>query len=363
MTPPMDPHEYARAVRAELADLPAKDRDELLEDLDDHLAEVAAESDVPLEERLGSPEAYAAELRAAYGGRPARPRVRVTDRGLALIGAAHTRLLRLTPYRQLVAFLPELRPAWWAVRGYAAALVVLSTVGQHRLIPDDPVAWVFTLLMVWASVWLGRRTVAGAGSGWRRVPLILTNVAAAWAVLVGMAAAGHTGGYASSTEFAASGPAPVEVRNVATFDGGGIYNILPYAEDGTALKNVRLYDQDGRPLVLDPEMYNKRIDRPCEGEPPMANAYPLALRDVFEEQFDENGRPLPDPCASATPAPLVPAEPSATAEASAEVSVSADPSADPSTAPEASAEPSAEPSAEQSVKASAEPSARPSGKR
>ncbi|MFF3665112.1 HAAS signaling domain-containing protein [Microtetraspora malaysiensis] len=352
MTPRTDPEEYARAVRAELDDLPAKDRDELLEDLDDHLAEVAAESDVPLEERLGSPAAYAAELRAAYGGRPARPRVRVadrvTDRGLALVGAAHTRLLRLTPYRQLVAFLPELRPAWWAVRGYAAAVVVLSIVGQRRLIPDDPVAWVFTLLLVWASVWLGRRTVAGAGSGWRRVPLILTNVVAAWAVLVGMAAAGHTGGYASSTELGA--PPSVEVRNTATFDGGGIYNILPYAEDGTVLKNVRLYDQDGRPLVLDPEMHNMRIVRPCAGEPPMGNSYPLALRDMIDDQVDENGYLLPDPCASPTP------DPPALADPSVEASVSAEPS------PESSADPSPEPSGKPAKKA-AEPSARPSERR
>ncbi|MCC5574247.1 hypothetical protein IMZ11_01150 [Microtetraspora sp. AC03309] len=335
MTPPMDPHEYARAVRAELADLPAKDRDELIEDLDDHLAEVAAESDVPLEERLGSPAAYAAELRAAYGGRPARPRTRVADRAGALAGTAHARLLRLTPYRQVIAFLPELRPAWWALRGYALALVVLSAVGPGGVIPGDPVAWVFTLMMVWASVWLGRRTVAGSRVGWRRIPLILANAAAAWAVLVGMATADHTGVYESSTTFEASGPAPVEVRNVATFDGGGVYNILPYAEDGTALKNVRLYDQDGRPLVLEPEMYDKRIVRPCEGEPPMANSYPLDLRD----KYDENGFPVTEAtCVPASPAASVTAEPSQQGEESASPATS--PSAEPSGSPEPSVRPS-----------------------
>ncbi|WP_433219518.1 HAAS signaling domain-containing protein [Microtetraspora malaysiensis] len=345
MTPRTDPEEYARAVRAELDDLPAKDRDELLEDLDDHLAEVAAESDVPLEERLGSPAAYAAELRAAYGGRPARPRRSVTGRVGAVPGEVHRRLLGLPPYRQFVTFLPELRPAWWAVRGYAAALVVLSTVGQARLIPGNPVTWVFTLLVVWASVWLGRRTTARAardGMGrWRRVPLILTNVAAAWAVLVGMAAAGHTGGYASSTELSA--PPSVEVRNVASFDGGGIFNIVPYAADGTALTDVRLYDQDGRPITLEPEMYGRRIVRPCAGEPPMANSYPLPL----ETAFDENGQPVPTACDPAT------AQPSATPAGSTE------PSPEPSGG--SSAEPSAEPSPESSgkpAKKAAEPSER-----
>jgi hypothetical protein len=58
---------YAAAVRAALADLPAAARADLQDDLESHLAEVAAESDAPLRERLGPPEAYAADLRAAYG--------------------------------------------------------------------------------------------------------------------------------------------------------------------------------------------------------------------------------------------------------------------------------------------------------
>src|SRR5438105_11699669 len=51
---------YAAAIRAELAGLAPTERDTLLEDLEDHLAEVAAESDATLTERLGSPAAYAA---------------------------------------------------------------------------------------------------------------------------------------------------------------------------------------------------------------------------------------------------------------------------------------------------------------
>src|SRR5438270_260515 len=44
---------YAAAVRAALADLPPAEAQALLEDLDDHLAEVAAESTEPLAQRLG----------------------------------------------------------------------------------------------------------------------------------------------------------------------------------------------------------------------------------------------------------------------------------------------------------------------
>ncbi|HEY0696218.1 MAG TPA: hypothetical protein VGD43_00230, partial [Micromonospora sp.] len=65
---------YVGEVRRELADLPPETRDELLEDLPEHLTEVAAEADGPLADRLGTPQAYAAELRTAAGfGPPAEP--------------------------------------------------------------------------------------------------------------------------------------------------------------------------------------------------------------------------------------------------------------------------------------------------
>src|SRR4030095_596703 len=57
----------ATALRAACAALPGPDRELLLEDLEDHLQEVAAEAGGPLSERLGRPEAYAAELRASAG--------------------------------------------------------------------------------------------------------------------------------------------------------------------------------------------------------------------------------------------------------------------------------------------------------
>ncbi|MGV9767766.1 HAAS signaling domain-containing protein, partial [Micromonospora tulbaghiae] len=59
--------DYVDRVRAALADLPPGVRDELTEELPEHLAEVAAEGEGTLVDRLGTPEAYAAELRAAAG--------------------------------------------------------------------------------------------------------------------------------------------------------------------------------------------------------------------------------------------------------------------------------------------------------
>ena len=60
--------QYLTEVERELADLPADERAELLEDLAMHLAALQEEpDDRSLTERLGSSASYAAELRSAAG--------------------------------------------------------------------------------------------------------------------------------------------------------------------------------------------------------------------------------------------------------------------------------------------------------
>lgn len=332
MNPPMTPQDYAAAVRAALADLPARDRDALLEDLDEHLAEVAAEPGMSLEERLGSPEAYAAELRAAYGGRPSSGGSslggRLRERMSGAVRRVHTRLLVLPPYRQAAVFAPELRPAWWVLRGYAIALAVLAPISAPGLIPGDIPAWVFTLAVVWGSVWLGRRGRARA-SRWGRVLLLGANLVTAVLVIAAMADVPSTSSRSVAFDY---GPRPqayapgMRVESVSSL-GGDISNILPYAEDGTPLHNVRLYDQDGNPIMLDPG-FDQEIVIPCDGEPPIRNAYPLPLKPV-ERRADPTGPEAT--CVPATPAPTdVTASPTPSAEQSGSPSPSPSPSAEPS---------------------------------
>ncbi len=65
---------YLKEVAPHLAALPAQERADLLDDLAQHLREIAAEPGPPLTERIGSPEAYAAELLASAVWRaPALP--------------------------------------------------------------------------------------------------------------------------------------------------------------------------------------------------------------------------------------------------------------------------------------------------
>src|SRR5947209_4825618 len=82
---------YAASVRAALMDLPSDQAEILLEELEDHLREIAAEAGGSLSERLGPPEQYAQELRTAYGAAQARgrrqrdPALRDARRALARI--------------------------------------------------------------------------------------------------------------------------------------------------------------------------------------------------------------------------------------------------------------------------------------
>src|ERR1700674_171793 len=122
--PANDVAPYAAAVRSALASLPEAERASLLEDLENHLAEVAGESELSLQERLGKPEEYAADLRSAYGSESNTPsrkrRWALGDRSWALVKAAFG-----TPvYRELRALLPELLPGWWVLRAYLIVLVL-----------------------------------------------------------------------------------------------------------------------------------------------------------------------------------------------------------------------------------------------
>lgn len=165
--------DYVARVRTALADLPPAARDELLEDLPEHLAEVAAEGEGPLADRLGPPAAYAEELRAAAGtptGRRWRPTVDLrlraaVDQVRARLRAVDSTSGPLIGYEKGSDFVRLLRPAWWVVRGYLVALTVAELPAKDSigLLPriqagDSTLAGVVMLMaFVIGSIWLGHR--------------------------------------------------------------------------------------------------------------------------------------------------------------------------------------------------------------
>jgi hypothetical protein len=244
---------YVEAVRAALSGLPESTRDELLEDLPEHLAEVAADDVGSLTDRLGPPSVYAAELLASagfVGGFPDPPER--TDH-LAEFRETTLRRLRLVDatagplfgYERASEFLILLRPAWWVLRGYLAAMVIawmLDDSGQPRgLLPriggSEVVAVLLLAAGVFASIWLGRRSLRLS-----KAPRYALWAGTVVLILVAMS------GFLSVDS---------STRGAVYEDVGGytdpfshVRDVFVYDEQGRLIEGARLFDQDGQPIRL-----------------------------------------------------------------------------------------------------------------
>jgi hypothetical protein len=130
--------DYLAGVRAALADLPPAQLEALLEDLPEHIAEVAASDPQPLADRLGSPVSFAAETRSAAGLPAAPPPPPSSPSTVASSTAEHVRALavaanaglgRLLGYERATLAGPPLRPGWWLARGLLGAGWLLFLAG------------------------------------------------------------------------------------------------------------------------------------------------------------------------------------------------------------------------------------------
>src|SRR4030081_3043843 len=219
---------YAASVRAALSDLTPDQAEVLLEDLEDHLREVAAEAGGPLAERLGTPEQYAQELRAAYGAAHAGGMRR--DPALHHVQRAFAGVRGSAWYGQVRAFLPELRPAWWVLRGYLAALILTAAFSPgYSLgpIPDPTtkrgIAEILAAgVAIWLSVRVGRRSRSLPHGA--RFPAVSANVVIAFGAAVLL---GHMHSFAYSELIGTATPEQAPVT--AAFAAGPVTNIYPYS--------------------------------------------------------------------------------------------------------------------------------------
>ena len=240
---------YARQVREALADVPPARVEELLEDLEEHLVEVASETPGPLTDRLGPAAEYAAELRRAAGlpEGPA-PETAVLDGWRWDLQRYRARWVDHPAVVQAREFLPELRPAWWVVRGWAAvaAVGVVFLGAGVSLLPTLGVGvlgWLITGAAVVLSVRQGLRDrVAARPLSHRAAAVNLVLAVCTLIALVGLVSRSAEAAYPEPASFD-SGP-----TTLVHEDGTPITNIVPYGSDGEPLTGVLLYDQDGRPI-------------------------------------------------------------------------------------------------------------------
>ena len=267
---------YAASVRAALSNLPTDQSEVLLEDLEDHLREIAADAGGPLHERLGPPQQYAEDLRAAYGA--AQVTTRRQDAALHDLQRALARVTGSTWYRQIRAFLPELRPAWWVLRAYLAVLILMAAVSPgYPLgpIPDPTskrglVEILATGIAIWLSVRIGRRSRQLSQKA-----LVLAYSANLLIALFAVVVLANMRSFAYSELTGTTSPQQTTFANA--FAAGQVTNIYPYSQDGKPLTNVLLYDQDGRPIMVDKSEAQTSYPIGADGKA-VTNAYPLTQR-------------------------------------------------------------------------------------
>ena len=205
----------------------------------------------------------------------------------------------------MTGFVPELRPAWWVLRGYlavqalAVALTPLFNGGGFsfpvpQLLGSSLLGLLAVAAAVAGSVALGRR---GARSWGVRGLLAAGNAALVVVALLLVAELGNSEAVDDHRpEFAATSAGPVSGLRSG---GREISNIFPFGPDGEPLRDVYLIDQEGQPLVAthyDNELLEPRrlVDR--NGDE-VANRYPQEQRQL---ELD-TGRRDPGPTRSSGP--------------------------------------------------------------
>lgn len=254
-TSSVEVEQYCAAVRVALAGVSDEVTEDLLEDLPHHLAEVLAEGEGSLRDRLGEPAAYAEELRAAAGLEPAGAdssaigtRARMAEaagRAVDRAGRVDVRVGRLVGYERFSDLARAVRPGWWVLRGWIVAqfLCGARTGGGtwHGLVPrlngSRLVGTAVAFAVIAASVWLGRRGLRF--SAWPRRALLAASVVIA---LAGVALYSSSG----SSSFSYIAPASAALLPSSDFD-------CVYDKAGNLVDGARFFDQNGNQLFYLPE--------------------------------------------------------------------------------------------------------------
>ncbi|MBV8957647.1 MAG: hypothetical protein JO087_02680, partial [Actinobacteria bacterium] len=168
---------YVAAVRSLIQHLPTVEREEILEDLTSQLNEEAAEPGIALEQRLGTPSAFAAEFVESLG---VVSRHEVTQP--APMVAEPTAVRR---------WWSDVAPAWWMLRPFVIAGTIVLLLARHR---EDSLTRLLLLALgavVAASAvsWSRRQGVNGG-----RWNLALSAVGVVAALAVGFALVGGADG-------------------------------------------------------------------------------------------------------------------------------------------------------------------------
>jgi hypothetical protein len=146
----------------------------------------------------------------------------------------------------LVRGVVALRPAWWVLRGLIAAWAAAGLLGLQgaALVPRDPRMLLLSILGVGGSVALARGLWASA------LTRSLVRIGNVLAVLLLLPAMGSS---QTSVVYVGSEANHIPTEGL-TFNGRPVENVFVYDASGARLSDVRLFDDQGRSLVLSPEV-------------------------------------------------------------------------------------------------------------
>ena len=244
--------DFARAVRAALADLPADEVEDLTDGLEADLAERAADQDSP---DFGDPVAYANELRSAAGlpprstHRPSSARSVLGSAWADLVGGL--RELEKHPLMaRLAAFFVAIRPLWWAFRAWVFYGVACWALNVSALSFNLGTIALFLACLV-LSVQLGRGKLQPRA--WMRTTFFALNVVLVLTVPIALLATSFAFNSQVSNAFADGLNQSTNSGDGLTYNGRQISNIFAYDSSGKPLTDVQLFDQEGKPLNTVPD--------------------------------------------------------------------------------------------------------------
>lgn len=229
---------YLDRVRAALGDLPDDERDEVIQDLEAHLAELG---DTEVERVLGTPEGFADEFRASAGLTDGGGRMSTVSDWLR---RQEDRVTGSALWQWTVSSWQSVRPAWIWTRGWLLVSLYAAFAYGADSFRTFPVP-----------------SVASSG----RVGAVMVAIATWVSVMLARAPARSWQGFASASYSAFTGlllavllvnpvgpPIDYSFQEIPmpglTFEGEPVRNIYAYDLDGNPVQ-VLLYDQDGRPLL------------------------------------------------------------------------------------------------------------------
>jgi hypothetical protein len=239
--------DFARAVRAALADLPADEVDDLTDGLEADLTERASDQDSP---EFGDPVAYANELRSA-AGLPPRATQRSHPVDGILTGAWQDLLGRLRDLHKhpsvarVADFFVAIRPLWWALRAWLFYGIFTWIVGVPPL-AFNPATLLIGIGSLILSVQLGRGK--WQPKAWMRTTLRAVNILLVLTLPVALIATHFA--FSSQLDNAfANGQSQANLNSSGLeYNGQQITNIFAYDASGKPLTDVQLFDQSGKPL-------------------------------------------------------------------------------------------------------------------